>query len=92
MHIFEALMLVCFGAAWPVSIRKSIVSRRTGGKSVGFMFIIFAGYLSGIANKLLNAPGDPVLWLYVLNGVMVATDIALYFRNRRIERTEERRG
>jgi hypothetical protein len=86
MSIFEALMLICFGAAWPVSIYKSYKSRKNSGKSFGFMVIIFIGYISGIANKLLNTCNDPVIYLYFLNALMVATDITLYFRNKKIEK------
>ncbi|MDD2393647.1 MAG: hypothetical protein PHV88_06265 [Eubacteriales bacterium] len=83
--VFEAAMLICFGAAWPISVYKSWKSRKTGGKSVIFSFVIFVGYLSGITSKLLRDPSDPVIYLYFLNAVMVIADIALYFRNRKME-------
>jgi hypothetical protein len=85
MSIFEAGMLLCFGAAWPVNIYKSAVSRSTGGKSVAFLVIIEAGYICGIINKILNN-NDIVLFLYILNFVMVAVDICLYCRNKQYER------
>jgi lipopolysaccharide export LptBFGC system permease protein LptF len=81
MSFFEAIMLFCFGAAWPVSIYKSYRSRSNAGKSVGFLVIILVGYVAGICHKLLYHL-DPVVWLYVLNAMMVAADIALYARNR----------
>lgn len=74
-------MLVCFGAAWPVSIYKSWKSRSTAGKSVLFLWIIWAGYVSGVTYKILSNP-DPVLGLYILNGVLVFLDILLYYKNR----------
>ena len=80
--IFEAVMLVCFGMAWPVSILKSWRSRTNKGKSSYFLLIVFVGYLSGLVHKLWwQAEVDGVVWLYVLNAVMVATDGALYYRN-----------
>ena len=87
MSWLEALMMLCFGAAWPVSILRSWRSRSTGGKSVGFLFILIVGYLAGIANKLIYSP-DPVLYLYILNLCMVSFDTILYFRNRAIERKQ----
>jgi hypothetical protein len=84
MSIFEAIMLLCFGAAWPVSIVKSWKGRSTGGKSFAFSVIVILGYISGIVNKLLNKP-DLVTWLYVLNLVMVSIDAALWIRNRKLE-------
>ena len=85
MSFFEALMLICFGAAWPVSIYRSYKSRVTSGKSIGFLVIIEIGYLSGIVYKVSSSL-DHVVWLYVLNAVMVLVDICLYRRNFRLER------
>lgn len=80
-HIFEALMLICFGAAWPASILRSYISRSIQGKSLLFLCIIELGYVSGILHKLCYSY-DRVIYLYILNFVMVAIDIALYLRNR----------
>jgi hypothetical protein len=82
--IFEIIMLVCFGAAWPASIYRSYVSRATAGKSLVFLLIIEAGYVAGVLHKLRN-DHDLVIYLYILNGIMVFADILLYWRNRRIE-------
>lgn len=88
--VFEAIMMVCFGMAWPVSIMKSWRSRTCKGKSLFFMLIVAAGYLSGITHKLWwQERVDAVVWLYVLNFAMVAADCALYFRNRRLDRQQE---
>jgi len=89
MSIFEIIMLLCFGAAWPFSIYRSYRSRRTGGKSVAFLFIVLVGYIAGIANKLFYR-FDNVIYLYGLNLTMVAIDTILWFRNRRLERGEAR--
>ncbi|OPX87075.1 MAG: hypothetical protein A4E54_01834 [Pelotomaculum sp. PtaB.Bin117] len=82
-------MLVCFGAAWPFSIYKSYRTRETAGKSIYFLWIVFAGYVSGIIHKLIFSH-DAVIYLYTLNGVMVIMDITLYYRNKRIH--EQLRG
>jgi hypothetical protein len=85
MSIFEIIMLVCFGAAWPFSIYRSYRSRATGGKSVFFLIVILVGYVAGIANKLFYR-FDNVVYLYVLNFAMVSVDTALWFRNRKLEK------
>ncbi|MFW5985008.1 MAG: hypothetical protein ACOCQ1_01910 [Halanaerobiaceae bacterium] len=82
MSIFEVIMLVCFGAAWPMSIYKSYTARDNSGKSLGFMVIIMIGYLSGVVHKLFYYY-DLVIILYLLNSFMVFIDILLYFRNRK---------
>ena len=79
-------MLICFGFAWPVDIYKSIKSRSTKGKSLPFLLVIVAGYAFGIVHKLIHSK-DFVMFLYLLNALMVSTDIVLYFRNKRLERS-----
>lgn len=86
--IFEAIMLACFGMAWPASIWRSYKSRSTRGKSILFLWIILIGYVSGVIHKILYSL-DPVIILYVINFLMVAVDIALYYRNRHSERRTE---
>lgn len=84
--IYEAIMLICFGAAWPFSIVKSWRARTNKGKSVFFLFVILVGYAAGIMNKItLGQHRDPVLGLYLLNVLMVSIDAALYCRNRRLD-------
>ena len=89
MSIFEIVMLVCFGAAWPFALYQSYTSRRTAGKSVAFLYIVLAGYAAGIMHKLLYNL-DFVIWLYMANGIMVLAEIALYYRNLNIEKYEQR--
>lgn len=51
MSIFEAIMLICFGTAWPFSIYKSWKSRACAGKSVIFLYIVLVGYAAGITHN-----------------------------------------
>ncbi|MBN2210278.1 MAG: hypothetical protein JW709_02675 [Sedimentisphaerales bacterium] len=82
--IFEAIMLICFGVAWPASIYKSWTSRTTAGKSLLFLLIVELGYISGMTHKILyNFNG--VFYLYLINALMVLADILLFFRNRRLQ-------
>ena len=87
MGVFEFLMLCCFGASWPFSIAKSIRSRSTRGKSIMFMLLVETGYVFGIIHKLLYSR-NWVIWAYVALFALVGADIALYFRNRRLERQD----
>ena len=81
MSVFEIVMLMCFGMAWPFSIYKSYKSRKNAGKSILFLYIIFIGYISGFIHKVLY-DFDMVSYLYVLNGLMVLIDAMLYRRNK----------
>ena len=52
MNVFESIMLICFGFAWPVSIYKSFVSKKTAGKSLLFLIVLQIGYVAGVFFKL----------------------------------------
>lgn len=80
MSVFEVLMLLCFGAAWPFSIYRSYKSKTNNGKSIIFLFVVMTGYLSGILHKMFFSY-DPVIYLYALNFMMVGIDTLLWFRN-----------
>jgi len=84
LSIFEMIMLLCFGSAWPFSIYTSYKTRTAKGKSAFFLFVLLIGYLSGIMHKILYS-FDYILILYVLNFCMVGIDILLYFRNKRLD-------
>jgi hypothetical protein len=81
MNILEAIMLICFGAAWPFSLYKSYKSKSTAGKSVIFLYVVFCGYVAGWFHKYFYDL-DFVIYLYTLNAFMVLLDIVLYYRNR----------
>ncbi len=85
-------MVVLFGISWPVNIMKSVRTRSAKGKSLPFLVLIFAGYVCGIAAKLAAGTVTYVFVFYVLNLLMVGTDIALYFRNRRLDAAREADG
>lgn len=87
-QILEAMMVVSFGLSWPMSIRKSYLARSTKGKSLFFMVMIELGYVFGILSKLLSNNITYVFVFYVLNLLMVGTDIGLYFRNKKLESKE----
>jgi len=79
MSIFEAIMLVCFGVSWPVSIAKTLRTKVVAGKSPLFMAIVLAGYISGMFHKIFYS-FDWVIILYIINMALISIDIVLYFR------------
>ena len=95
-EILEIIMIVSFGASWPLNVLKSYRARTTKGKSLAFLLLIFFGYIAGIASKLVNeaymaafASKWYVLVFYCLNLVMVGIDTVLYFRNRALDKKRE---
>ena len=92
----EIGMLVAFGLSWPFNIYKSLVSRTAKGKSVTFELIIIAGYIIGLTGKLISFSRTGVfaysIWFYIADITMVLIDVALYFRNRRLDKEQEHEG
>ena len=95
-EIFEVIMIVSFGASWPLNVIKSYKARTTKGKSLAFLLLIFFGYIAGITSKLINEAymtqiGTKwyVLFFYVLNSLMVGADICMYIRNYKLDKAGE---
>ena len=95
-EILEIIMVVSFGASWPLNVMKSYKARTAKGKSLSFLCLIFFGYIAGIASKLMNEAYMAdfsekwyVLFFYVLNLVMVGVDLVLYFRNKALDKKGE---
>ena len=93
VEILEIIMIVSFGASWPVNLIKSYKARTTKGKSLLFLLLIFFGYIAGIAAKLVNeaymaeiADKWYVLFFYVLNFLMVGADVVMYIRNYKLDK------
>ena len=92
-EILEVIMIVSFGASWPLNVMKSWRARTTKGKSLPFLCLILFGYVAGIISKLVNdtymanfASKWYVLFFYCLNFVMVAIDLVLYVRNYQLDK------
>lgn len=79
--IFEIIMLLCFGAAWPFSIYKMLKTKSSNGKSILFLAIILIGYFSGLLFEFFGER-NAVMFLYVLNMCMVSTDFILTIKYR----------
>ncbi len=90
-QVFETIMLICFGLSWPFNIAKSLKSRTAKGKSLQFEICIVIGYLFGIAGKFVSGNVSYVLVVYVLDVLMVTTDIILTLRNMALDHLAERK-
>lgn len=96
-EIAEVLMIVSFGASWPLNVIKSYKSRTAKGKSLWFLLLIFFGYIAGIISKFTNeaymaAINEKwyVVFFYFLNLTMVSADLVLYFRNQKLDKTSQK--
>lgn len=98
-ELFEIIMIVSFGASWPMNVMKSWKARTAKGKSLMFLLLILFGYVAGITSKLINeaymaqfAQKWYVLIFYILNFVMVGIDTVLYFRNKRLDKLADQKA
>ena len=96
-EFLEVVMIVSFGASWPLNVIKSYKSRTAKGKSLCFLCLIFFGYIAGIISKFLNEAYMSsfnqkwyVLFFYFLNLTMVGIDVILYFRNKALDRKKDK--
>ena len=96
-NVLEALTIFCFGLSWPISIRKSYISRTAKGKSLFFEVFLLLGYACGIVRKIVQfsalGHSDFLFFLssffYVLNFIMISIDVYLYFRNTKLDRERD---
>ena len=92
-EILEIIMILCFGVSWPANVLKSLKARTAKGKSLLFLLFIEIGYIAGITSKFMNeaymadfAHKWYVLIFYIINFIMVAVDVGVYFRNRKLDK------
>ena len=95
-EILEIIMVLSFGASWPFNVMKSYKARTTKGKSLLFLLLIFFGYIAGITSKFVNADYMAnfdkkwyVVVFYILNFIMVGTDLLLYVRNKHLDKQNQ---
>ena len=102
LYLMEAITIFCFGLSWPLSIRKSLVSRTAKGKSLFFEVFLLIGYAVGIAKKIIETvngvEGETIkivifflsFFFYVLNFIEISIDVGLYFRNKKLDEAADR--
>ena len=88
--VLEAVMMICFGVSWPLSIWKTYRVKNPSGKSVAFLWLIILGYVSGMVGKIVVGNVDWVIGFYALNTLMVGADLFLvYFYRARLAAAEK---
>ena len=88
-ELMEAVTILCFGLSWPISIRKSFISKTAKGKSLFFEVFLLIGYAFGIFRKIIQITelgcSGAIFYLsfffYILNFIEISIDVMLYFRN-----------
>lgn len=88
-QILEAIMLICFGCSWPVSVVKNIKARTAKSMSLPFILLIITGYIAGIMAKIYSHTINYVFIIYLLNLAVVSINVVIYFINKRYDRLSE---
>lgn len=87
-EFLEAIMLICFGFSWPMSVYKNIKAKTAKSMSLGFILLIIFGYLAGITAKVCMHRLNYVLIVYIINLIIVSINLVVYFRNRAYDKKE----
>ncbi|MDR2442500.1 MAG: hypothetical protein LBE31_03145 [Deltaproteobacteria bacterium] len=78
--VLESAMLVSFGCAWPANIINTLRVKCSRGRTPVFLIIVILGYVFGLLAKILSPKElNYVAFFYILNLVLVSTDLCLYF-------------
>lgn len=88
-EILETIMLICFGLSWPLNLVKNIKCGSAKGMSLPFILLITFGYIAGISSKIMAGRFNYVFAVYILNIVIVALNIVVYFVNLARDRKKE---
>ena len=83
--LLETIMLICFGLSWPINVMKAIKARTAKNMSLPFILLIISGYIAGITAKIMTGQINYVLIVYFVNLAIVTVNLAVYFRNRRLD-------
>ena len=96
-ELLEIIMVLSFGASWPMNVMKAYRARTAKGTSVAFLCLILFGYIAGITSKLVNTAYMAsfsqkwyVLVFYVINFIMVFANLLIYFRNKKLDKEAEK--
>lgn len=88
MSVLEAGMMLCFGSSWPFQVSKTYKTKNVKGKSILFLWLVETGYILGMLHHIIYAP-DKVIWLYLLNFLLVGSDMVLYYRYRNLPQNQQ---
>ena len=91
-EILEIIMVLSFGASWPINAMKAYRARTAKGTSLPFLLLILFGYVCGIVSKFINPAYMAqfstkwyIVIFYILNFVVVSINLAIYVRNKRLD-------
>lgn len=88
-QVLEAVMLICFGLSWPISLIKNIKLKSAKSMNIYFTLLIIIGYLAGIAAKVINGQFNYVFAIYLLNLAIVSGNVVVFFINRGYDKKKE---
>ena len=82
-NLLEAMMLICFGFSWPISLINNYRTRTAHGMSLPFILLIIFGYICGITAKIIAGKVNYVLIVYFFNLFAVSLNLYLVVKNQK---------
>ena len=98
-ELFEAVMVISFGVSWPMNIIRAYKAKTAKGTSIIFLGLVEFGYISSIIWKLLTGDMQALFggdftkygcFFYLLNAIMIFIAILIYFKNKTLDRMEDK--
>ncbi|MEE0879826.1 MAG: PQ-loop domain-containing transporter [Treponemataceae bacterium] len=83
----EAIMLICFGLSWPISLIKNVKAKSAKNMSFRFILLIIIGYIAGIFAKIISHSFNYVLIIYLINLLIVSGNLVIYFVHKKYDRS-----
>ncbi len=72
-----------------MNVIKGYKARTAKSMSLPFIVLIISGYIAGIMAKLVSQQINFVLIVYLLNLAIVSLNLAIYFRNKKLDKIQE---
>jgi hypothetical protein len=73
-----------------MNLIKAYKARTAKGTSLPFILLIITGYVAGIMAKIVSGQINYfVLTVYMINLIIVSINLAIYFRNRKLDSLQE---
>lgn len=95
--VFKAAMLVLLGFPFPIILFKALHARTTKGQDILFLVVSCLGFVCGLVAEMLDetfienfASNWIILVLFALDILFTVLNIAVFYRNRKIDQNNGR--
>ena len=88
--LLELIMLICFGASWPVNTYNNWKARTAKGSNWQFLAMVTAGYIAGVFSHLIgDGSFNWIIIAYLINIAFIIINLLVYFRNCKLDKIHD---